>query len=507
MSLPATLPSPQAPLKSQAPLLRWLLLVSLLVMLVTRIAGPSAMHRFDQPKTVAYTASMVLHGEWLLPDDMFGRKSTKPPLVNWLAAPVVSLGVWTEWAAKLPMLLASLVTLLITVLMGRHLLSRCAETAAWATEGGLLAGFAWLVSRGTMDALYHCRPDPVLVTCLIGAWALATLAFEGEKPCSRWILPGLWICVGLAGLTKGPPALLLMLYVPLAARLIYPGASAAARTGWHWGIPLSLGIIGIWLVPVAVFHSEHFFNTLLGKELLSRVAGVGDQFGDVEKGGGTLALLTGIYRNPLWLIEKMLPWSLATLGALWLIKPRQWFRHALGSAILWMFLVLGFFSLTAGKTADYILPAYPAAAILSAYFCVRMFGRWRFTPAVFGWLGLLLTIGLCVKSARFSSAAREPYGDNLIEFAEAASLKVKNDPVAFVGTGYNTLQFFMGRHQPSTTASEQLKTAQWIIQPVNQALKAELVSEKLPGVSGKAVPLGLYRADEVAKAEAAKLLH
>ena len=497
----------QPPRKSQALMLRWLLLASLLIMVVTRVAGPSALHRFDQPKTVAYTASMVLHGEWLLPDDMLGRKSTKPPLVNWLAAPLVSMGVWTEWAAKLPMLLASFATLGITVMMGRHLLSRCVETAAWATEGGLLAGLAWLTTPCTMDSLYHCRPDPVLVTCLFASWALMTLAFDSQPGRPRWLLPSLWVCVGLAGLTKGPPALLPMLYVPLAARFLYRGSSAAARTGWYWGIPLSLGIIGIWLVPVAVLHSEHFFNILLGKELLSRVAGVGGHFGNVEKGGGTIALLTGAYRNPVWLVQKLLPWSLAALAALWVIGPRQWFRHALGPVILWVFLVLGFFSLTSGKTADYILPAYPAVGILSAYFCIRTFGHWRLGPAVYGWLGLLIAIGLSIQAACYSSAAREPYGDNLKNFAHEVAAKVKNEPVAFVATGYNTLQFFLGRHQPSTTTSEQLKSAQWIILPVNQALKPLLVSDKLPAVlpGGKPGQLGLYRADAAAMAEVAKL--
>lgn len=200
--------------------MRGLLLLSLLVMVVARIAGPSAMQRFDQPKTVAYTASMVLNHQWLLPDDTLGHLATKPPLVNWLAAPWVAMGFWSEWAVKLPMLLASLCTLGIVVGMGRHLLGRCAATAKWSAEGGLLAGLAWLTTPATMESLYHCRPDPVLVTFLVAAWALATLALEGSSRHPRWTAVGLWVAVGLAGLTKGPPALLPILYVPLAARLI-----------------------------------------------------------------------------------------------------------------------------------------------------------------------------------------------------------------------------------------------------------------------------------------------
>jgi 4-amino-4-deoxy-L-arabinose transferase-like glycosyltransferase len=487
--------------------LRLLLLVSLLVMLTARLAGPSAMQRFDQPKTVAYTASMVLHHQWLLPDDMLGRLSTKPPLVNWLAAPWVAMGFWSEWAVKLPMLVASLCTLWMIMGMGRHLLGRCAETAEWSDEGGLLAGLAWLTTPATMESLYHCRPDPVLVAFLVAAWALATLALDGSARHPRWVVVGLWVAVGLAGLTKGPPALLPMLYVPLAARFLYGGWAAAHRTGWKWGVPLALVMVGGWLIPVALLHPDHFSHVLLGQELLSRVAGVGSRFGDVEKGGGTLGLLTGLYLNPVWLVEKMLPWSLAALAALWVLRPGQWFRHPLGPAILWGLLVLAFFSLTASKTADYILPAYPSVAVLSAYFCVRMRGRWQLRPVVFGGIGLLLAVGLSVQVVRFSSAAREPYGENTKQFARAVASKVGDDPLVFVGTGYNTLQFFLGRHQSGAPSPEALAAAKWIILPICRDLKAELLSDKIPNLGNGDKPgrLALYRADDRVRAEARKL--
>ncbi|XHR28760.1 MAG: ArnT family glycosyltransferase [Chthoniobacteraceae bacterium] len=486
----------------------WLLLLaSLLVMLTARLAGPSAMQRFDQPKTVAYTASMVLHHQWLLPDDMLGGLSTKPPLVNWLAAPWVALGFWSEWAVKLPMLVASICTLLMVVGMGRHLLVRCTETAAWAREGGLLAGLAWLTTPATMESLYHCRPDPVLVAFLVAAWALATLALDGSTRHPRRVALGLWVAVGLAGLTKGPPALLPILYVPLAARFLYGEWAAAHRTGWKWGVPLALAMMGGWLVPVALLHPDHFSHVLLGQELLSRVAGVGVVFGDVEKGGGTLRLLTGLYLNPVWLVEKMFPWSLAALAALWVLRPGEWFRHPLGPAILWVLLVLFFFSLTASKTADYILPAYPAVAMLSAYFCVRVRGRWQLWPVAFGAVGLLLAVGLSVQAVKFSSAAREPYGENTKQFAREVASKVGNDSLVFVATGYNTLQFFLARHQPGAPSPEALTTAKWIIQPVCRGLKAELLSDKIPNLSNSGKPgrVALYRADDRVLAEARKL--
>lgn len=487
----------------------WAILLACLALIAgARIAGPSALQRFDQPKTVAYTASAVLDRQWLLPGDTMGRLSTKPPLVNWMAAPVVGLGFWTEWAVKLPMLVASVATLLMVVGMARHLLARCPETAARAAEGSVLAGLAWLATPATAESIYHCRPDPVLVAFLAGAWALATLAMEGDSRRPGWVKAGLWICVGLAGLTKGPPALLPMLYIPLAARWIY-GRGSAARTGWKWGVPLALGIVGLWLVPVIVWHAHHFFHVLLGQEMAERVAGVGGRFGNADKGGGPLSLLTGLYRNPVWLVQKTMPWSLAALGALWMIGPRRWPRHPLAPAALWILLVLGFFSLTAGKTADYILPAYPAVAILAAYGCLRLAARFRFSPALFGGLGAAVVVALSLQALWWSAAARDRLGEQTKAFAREAALVTGGDRIAFVDTGYNTLQFFLGRHQPGPPGEEALAAARWIVLPVHPALKAERTSGAIPGVGGGGKPgrLGLYRADgEGVREEAARRL-
>src|SRR5438045_4837685 len=83
-----------------ATLCQILLACCAVVMLSSRIIAPSALQRFDQPRTVSYTADIVLNGRWLIPRDFTGQTTTKPPVVNWLAAPVVALGFWTEWGVK-----------------------------------------------------------------------------------------------------------------------------------------------------------------------------------------------------------------------------------------------------------------------------------------------------------------------------------------------------------------------------------------------------------------------
>src|SRR5947208_3959287 len=98
------------------------------VMLSSRVTAPSALQRFDQPRTVSYTADIVVNGRWLLPRDMFGHVATKPPLVNWMAVAVVALGFWKEWAVKWTSVSATLLTTALTVTIARNLLLQIQET-------------------------------------------------------------------------------------------------------------------------------------------------------------------------------------------------------------------------------------------------------------------------------------------------------------------------------------------------------------------------------------------
>src|SRR5947208_7842139 len=187
-----------------ATLCQILLACCAVVMLSSRIIAPSALQRFDQPRTVSYTADIVVNGRWLLPRDMLGHVATKPPLVNWMAAPVVALGFWQEWAAKWPMVAATLLTTALTVRIARNLFRKIPETETVANEAALLAGAAWLVNPANMTMIYHCRPDPVLVLFLTAAWTFATAIISETNP-NTIDSRALSVSSAMAALGRGAP--------------------------------------------------------------------------------------------------------------------------------------------------------------------------------------------------------------------------------------------------------------------------------------------------------------
>src|SRR5688572_23431086 len=85
--------------------LPWLSLLALAWALFARLSGPSDIWNQTQPRTMSYTTDMLITGgdHWLLPADSSGLRATKPPMYNWLAAPMVALlGFPSEPAHKFP---------------------------------------------------------------------------------------------------------------------------------------------------------------------------------------------------------------------------------------------------------------------------------------------------------------------------------------------------------------------------------------------------------------------
>ncbi len=464
------------------------------VMLSSRVIAPSALQRFDQPRTVSYTADIIVNGRWLLPRDMLGHVATKPPLVNWMAAPVVALGFWQEWAAKWPMVAATLLTTVLTVRIARNLFRKIPETEAVANEAALLAGAAWLVNPANMTMIYHCRPDPVLVLFLTAAWMFATAIISETEP-NKIDIGGFSIAVGLAALTKGPAALLPMIYLPLAAWLIRGQPGVLRRSHWRWAILGALAIFSLWALPTAIRYPAPFFTQLIGRELIGPTFGLDHYFGGKHYTDGPIVALKLILQNPIWFVQRFLPWSLLTIGALCVIGWRRWFRHPLAPTILWVFLVLAFFAISVRKTADYILPAYPAGAILAAYFCATYLRRFRIQLWQVAALALVLAVGLSAK--HFLKTSKDRGGENLKLFARKVESTINNDPVVFIDTEYNTLQFFLHRHQPGAPTAEQMAVAKWVIMPLRDEVPAELQSDLVTRNQEKQFVLGLYRMENV----------
>jgi 4-amino-4-deoxy-L-arabinose transferase-like glycosyltransferase len=477
------------------------------VVLGARILGPSDLHaNLDQDKTAAFTLDMVENGSWILPVDLMGTPTKKPPLVNWIGAPVVAAGWHTEPAYKAPSVLAGLATVGLIVWAGRRLLARAAGpadagVAAHAWPLAIAAGAAWLGSPAGVKHIYFLRPDMLFAALLGIAWAAATVALEAEAPRARRVASLIaWVAAGAAALTKGPLALLIPIYALLAARLIHGRWHVVHRTGWWWGVPLMIAPTLVWLALAHSVDPAHVETHLLGAQFGERVA-------KGTTGLDVLRLLDSCYRIPALSVERFGLWGLMAFVALVMIGPRRWFSHALAPAVLWLLLMLATLVVFANKSGSYLLPMYPASAILGVYASARLLGADRRAPAIIAAVALGIAAAAGARSIFFSRGARLGVGDAAIAFAADAGRVVGEEPVVFVSTGHHPAPLLMGRTRAGQPTAERIERAAWIVMPTADAepdvapIVATPTLEQSLEVGGRPADresgVGLYRADEV----------
>ncbi|MCA9293934.1 MAG: glycosyltransferase family 39 protein [Phycisphaerales bacterium] len=477
-------------------------------MFAARILGPSDLYQnLDQSKTASFTADMVLHGRWALPIDATGQPSRKPPLYNWLDAPLFAAGWHSEIALKLPSLLAGLATIGFTFVAARRVFGRAQWPMACA------AACIWIAAPENAKHIYFCRPDMLLIALLTAGWLCAMSALNAPpgKLRTRWLV-AMWVLTGLAVLTKGPAAALIPIYASLHALWIgarteegdtQRGIRPALRLGWWWGLPTVAAMAAAWLIPAYLQDPQYVRTGLLGKEMAGRL--------DASAGAQTIGARIMAHMRPIMFhVERFAPWSVLSLAALFMLGPiNRWRAHATVPVVLWMCMVLGVMTVLAGKGGSYVAPAYPAAAILAAFALEKVLGGMKVAAGrragIIAGCALIVGTSISAREVFWSRGARTGTGDAIAQFARQAGQVVGDDVVVFDGLGYVPIPTLMGRHQVGAASAELLGRARWVIMPMREGLpEASVLSaelRRLRAQDGRAVEgsprIGLWAVDAV----------
>ena len=272
----------------------------------------------------------------------------KPPLYYWLAALAgLPAGRVSEGAARLPSALAGIGMVLIALRLGREALGGLA---------GVAAGAVLLTLPAFVDLGRSARPD-ALLACFVTAALLFAWRVNrepGSPVRSRWLLH---LSMGLGLLAKGPVAMLLPLlgvvaYLAWERRLRDFGRFVSAPA-----LAASLGPGLVWICLAAALAPSGFVKEAVGENVVMRFFSGTDHA-----------------RSPFFYLVDFpgafLPWSLAWPFAAW--TGRAAFARSGGgpraSAVRFLLAFVGagllFFSLSKGKRDAYLLPLYPAAALL-----------------------------------------------------------------------------------------------------------------------------------------------
>ncbi len=305
----------------------------------------------------------------------------KPPLYYWLAAlagaPAGQVG---ELTGRLPSALAGVALVWLTLTFGARLFGG----SVGILGAGLLLtvfDFARLARRLQLDVLLALLETIGLVLY----WRVDRGIGDRRRQ-----LAGLHLALGLAVLTKGPVGFLIPVLVILLHRAVERRLRGTARELFPaWALALSLGPGLAWLALALAAAPEGFAAQMIGENLIGRF---------FEGSSHARPLLYYLWAFP----AGFLPWSLLFPWVAWTALRRVFVpgasdetRRAWVFLLCWVGASLVFFSLSSGKRHLYLLPVFPAAALLCAHTLVLgLRGRARMPRALPVAIGAIAAAGL-----------------------------------------------------------------------------------------------------------------
>ncbi len=309
---------------------------------------------------------MVLRQDWVTPWWNGERFFDYPVWGYWLVALSFKLFGVSEWAARLPVALAaSAVVVASFALVCSWAPAEEERVVRWGR--GLLASAVLATTPGWVGWGRTSTTDMFLASAITLALYGFLLAHrqQHQPVLARLGRVLLALFCGVAVLAKGPvglllPALVIVVFLTLTGqwgRWLRPLPLLAM-------LALFLGVAMPWYVAAAQINGAAFLGGFLA-------------FSNVQRFTSVLYHHPG----PVWyylpcLLLLLLPWSLflpAAIAPLDFWRLSSWRRAAADQALelplfllLWLVLMVAFFSAAATKLPGYILPVVPAGSLLVA---------------------------------------------------------------------------------------------------------------------------------------------
>jgi 4-amino-4-deoxy-L-arabinose transferase-like glycosyltransferase len=327
----------------------------------------------DEGRYAEIPREMLESGDFVTPHLNYVKYLDKPPLFYWVVAASLAVLGENEVAVRVVAAIAGLLTLWLVTSLGRR---------SFDERTGLTAGWVFLTSLQPLVLARFPIIDmffSLLLSSTWGAWWLG-YSSQSRRRTRYWYLAA-WACLGLATMTKGPVAILLTGAIVLGFACVRRSWGFLGSLAWWPGLLIFSVIVVPWHLLVGIRNPEfwHFYIVI---QHIDRALG-------------------SEHARPLWWFVATLPVGMMFWGFFLFPAGVHAARCALqagrsfGSAlpvtpdeaessdsdsrravqrseailflVLWIGVVIGFFSLSSGKLFPYVLPAYPALALVVAW--------------------------------------------------------------------------------------------------------------------------------------------
>jgi len=369
----------------------------------------------DESRFAQASKQMLETGDFIQIRYQDEGRNKKPAGIHWLQAASTEALSGNQrhqiWSYRLPSLFGAVLATLAVFWCGIVLIGR----------RGAFLGAAMFGSGILLTSEAHiAKTDAVLVflTALtMGALARIYMRAEDEavsrlSPLRLSLL--FWGAMGLAFLIKGPVTMLVA-GLAVAALWLFQREIDWARPLIDWrGLVLFAVLVLPWFVWVQLATSGEFLEGAVGEDLKDKLVGASEGHGGVP-GYHLMFLVTHFFPATLFVVPAFVLMVRTVRGKALDTLASE--RRGLIFLVAWLVPTWIFFELLPTKLSHYILPAYPALALICGWGLVQLMGGAnaplsRFASLVLFGLGGL---GLVILAS--------PFGVELLQAAAAGDFK------------------------------------------------------------------------------------
>jgi 4-amino-4-deoxy-L-arabinose transferase-like glycosyltransferase len=409
------------------PLSRWLLAVLAFAAIAVGIDNMERpLANPDEGRYSEISREMAENGDWVTPRLNGIKYFEKPPLQYWASALSFRLFGENDYTARLYIALAGFATIALLGFIGKRL---------WGANMALASMIALVCSP-----YFMALGGIVTLDMGLTLWATATLvAFLGaegarDRPATqlRWMLCA-WAAMALAVLSKGLVGIIFAGAAIFIVIVLRRDLKVLDRLRLIPGLVVFFAIAAPWFVLVSM-RNEEFAEFFFIHEHFAR-------------------FLTHGHRRvePWWYFLPImalgfLPWMFAMPAAI----ARAWREEAgrdfqpLRIAMLWSAFVVLFFSASGSKLPAYVLPAFPALALVLGRYLEAAPER---RLALWSALTIPVALVLVVVAYRVPLGAKDEWTRAM--YAQAMPWAVAAAVVLLVGSIFTTLLLYRGKRWPA----------------------------------------------------------
>ncbi|HEX8087877.1 MAG TPA: glycosyltransferase family 39 protein [Blastocatellia bacterium] len=301
----------------------------------------------DEPRYAEVAREMFAGGDYISPRLCGCLWFEKPVLLYWMSAASYHLFGVSEFAARVPSAAAATATLIFLYCVLRR----------FASYGLALSAGTVLATSGIFIAYARVAIPDMALTATMSVALLSGYASGLSAGRARW---GYWLltfaATGLAMLAKGLVGIALVLTILVIYFAVIGRLKAIHRGEWAAAVATFIVVASVWYAPVIAKHGRQFIEEFFVRHHFERY--MANTFGHPQP----------FYFFFVVAVAGAAPWTfflLPAMARLRTLAPHDGGRDALlAFSWIWAAAPILFFSFSGSKLPGYILPAFPALAII-----------------------------------------------------------------------------------------------------------------------------------------------